>query len=100
MNIEILIASLVQLTLGSYLLLRVLHLPKCEKLKYRFISFSFAVIGNITLITSFVYYPEFMWSRFICLTLLSLSCILFLTSQSWNIPKVCYKLQSILKGKY
>lgn len=97
MQMDILVATALQLTLGSILLTKMLSLPNCLKLKHRIVSLGFAVLGSVTITTGIFYYPEFSWIRTISLTFLTLACLILLTYSKWSIPKVCYRLQIILK---
>ena len=86
----VLLLTLSQVMVGSYLTLHLLAKENQKELKYRCITFLTASLGSVTVSTAIVYLPDFSLLRSFIMTSLSLVAILALSMNRWDVKRVCW----------
>ena len=88
----ILLLTLSQVLVGSYLTLRLLAKENHKELKYRCLTFLVASLGSVTVSSAIVYLPDFSLLRSFIMTSLSLVALLALSMNRWDVKRVCWFL--------
>ena len=86
----VLLLSLSQVMVGSYLTLHLLAKDNPKELKYRCLTFLVASLGSVTVSSAIVYLPDFDIMRSFIMTSLSLVAILALSMNRWDVKRACW----------
>lgn len=83
--------------LGLGLMCYLIYLPKEKALRHRVVSFSLAVLGNLSLAAAVVPSLRITGSWSVLLTSILLLVLVLLQYNHWCIPRVCEQISNLLR---